>query len=527
MSVGSWAERRARRTPHRTALIHRDSAIGYAAMYGRARRLAGVLRGRGVGRGDRVAFFGPNQPAYFDAFFAAGLLGAVFVPLNTRLAAPEIAFQLADCGARVLLHTGAASALPAPPSGPPRLRLDTPDLADPPAPSSAPAAAEPVPPDAPCVILYTSGTAGRPKGAVLTHANLTWNAVNMLVDTDLTAGEVALVAAPLFHAGALGMLALPVLLKGGACVLMDAFDAGEALRLIERHRVTAMFGVPTMYHRIAGHPAWSSADLSSLRTLVCGGAPVPEDLADVYARRGVPLRWGYGLTEAAPGVLLADGAGAGGTGAGAEPPAGLGGLPHMFTDVRVVRPDLTEAAPGETGELLTRGPNVMAGYWRRAQETAAAFASGWLRTGDAARVAPDGTVHVVDRVKDVIISGGENVYPAEVELALLRHPDVADCAVIGVPDPLWGEVGHAVLVAAAGRRVDPAQVLASLPGRLAAYKIPRSAVVAPALPRNGTGKLDRRLVAAAYGAGAPWAEGATGRAGQAAPEPRSAAPEPP
>ncbi|MDA0565247.1 long-chain fatty acid--CoA ligase [Streptomonospora sp. S1-112] len=515
LSVASWAERRARRTPHRTALVHRDSATCYSALYDRARRLARVLGDRGVGRGDRVAFLGPNQPAFFTAFFATGLLGAVFVPLNTRLAPPETAFVLADCGARLLLHTGPAPELPAP-SPPPMLRLDTsgtvdpPDLAEPPAPSPAPAAAGPVSPETPCVVLYTSGTSGRPKGAVLTHANLTWNAVNVLVDTDLTAGEVALVAAPLFHAGALGMLALPVLLKGGTCVLMDAFDPGEAIRVIERHRVTAMFGVPTMYRRLADHPAWPRADLSSLRTPVCGGAPVPADLAAAYARRGLPLRWGYGLTEAGPGVLLAEAAradGAGADGPGADPAAALGGVPHMFTDVRVVRPDLTDAPPGETGELLARGPNVMAGYWRREPESAAAFASGWLRTGDAARAAPDGTVRVVDRVKEVIISGGENVYPAEVELALLRHPDVADCAVIGVPDPEWGEVGRAVLVAAAGSRLDPARVLASLSGRIAAYKIPRSAVVAPALPRNGAGKLDRRAVEAGYGAAAPDAQG--------------------
>ncbi|MFH8346503.1 long-chain fatty acid--CoA ligase [Streptomyces sp. NPDC018045] len=506
--IGAWAARRARRTPHRTALVHDDGRrLSYAGLYEHATHIAHALRQHGVRKGDRVGFLGPNRPEFLTSLFAAGLLGAVFVPFSVRLTAPELTYQLTDCGARVLLRCGPSPGAPADVGGVPVVEptpLREPRPADHATPSAGPAdeplaADEPVAADDPCLILYTSGTTGHPKGAVLTHANLTWNAVNVLIDEDLTADEVALVAAPLHHAAALGMQALPVLLKGGTCVLMETFDAGAALDAVERHRVTSLFGVPTMYRRIAAHPRWPHADLSSLRTLVCGGAPVPEDLPAVYEQRGITLRQGYGLTEAAPGVLLTH---PGHTGGG----PGFAGVPHLFTDVRVVPPDAggptgtgPASGPGETGELLVRGPHVMTGYWNRPRESAAALSDGWLRTGDAARIDADGGVTIIDRIKEVIISGGENIYPAEVEHALLAHPGVAECAVIPVPDPEWGEVGRAVLVAAPGAVLDPAEVLASLNGRLARYKIPRSAVLAPDLPRSGTGKTARRHIKARYG----------------------------
>ncbi|KWT63738.1 AMP-dependent synthetase [Streptomyces albus subsp. albus] len=510
--IGAWAARRARRTPHRTALVHDGAPVSYAGLYDHAARIARALREHGVRQGDRVGFLGPNRPAFLASLFAAGLMGAVFVPLNVRLAPPELAWQLADCGARILLRSGGC-AEGAGAAGVAVMDVDDAAVRDGEAAGErtgtawgAEARDEPaatVAADDPCLILYTSGTTGRPKGAVLSHANLTWNAVNVLIDEDLTADEVALVAAPLYHAAALGMQALPVLLKGGTCVLMESFDAGAALDAVERHRVTSLFGVPTMFRRIAAHPRWPHADLASLRTLVCGGAPVPEALTAAYEQRGLTLRQGYGLTEAAPGVLLTHHgqADAGPAHAGAA----RAGVPHFFTDVRVAGPGpagpagADTAATGRTGELLVRGPNVMTGYWNRPQQTEAAFTDGWLRTGDVARVEAHGGLTVVDRLKEVIISGGENVYPAEVEHALLAHPDVADCAVIPVPDAEWGEVGRAVLVAAPGVALDPEAVLASLTSRLAAYKIPRSAVIAPELPRTGTGKPVRRQIQARYG----------------------------
>ncbi|MER6049180.1 o-succinylbenzoate--CoA ligase [Streptomyces sp. NPDC001793] len=493
--LGSWPARRARKTPHRTALIHHDTTTTYAELYARTTRLAHALRARGIRRGDRIAYLGPNHPSFLETLFAAGTLGAAFVPLNTRLAGPETAHQLADSGAKVLVfapsHAGLVAGLPGTAGVRTYLEVGA-DYEEAVAGASAEPFDEPVAADDICIIMYTSGTTGRPKGAMLTHGNLTWNAVNVLVDTDLTADERALVSAPLFHTAGLNMLTLPVLLKGGTCVLADAFDPDATFDLVERHRITFMFGVPTMFDQVARHPRWAEADLSSLRTLNCGGSPVPTPLIARYQERGLTFLQGYGMTEAAPGTLFLDAEHAVGK-------AGSAGVPHFFSDVRVVRPDLTPVDVGETGEVVVRGPHVMAGYWRLPEETAACFKDGWFRSGDAARIDEDGYVSIVDRIKEMIISGGENIYPAEVEGRLLAHPAVAECVVIGVPDDKWGEVPRAVLVPRQGVALDPDEVLASLAGRLAKYKIPKSVVIADELPRTASGKLRKAQVRQLYG----------------------------
>jgi fatty-acyl-CoA synthase len=286
------------------------------------------------------------------------------------------------------------------------------------------------------------------------------------------------------------MLTLPVLLKGGCCVLIGAFDPDATFGLIAGHRVTFMFGVPAMFDRLSRNPGWDDADLSSLRILTCGGAPVPTELIKTFQKRGLTFLQGYGMTEAAPGVLFLDAA-------HAVSKAGSAGVPHFFSDVRVVSPDLTPVPVGETGEVVVRGPHVTPGYWGLPEESEARFTDGWFRTGDAARTDADGYVTIVDRIKDMIISGGENIYPAEVEDALLTHPDVLECAVIGVPDKEWGEVGRAVLVLRPGTTADG--VLASLDGRIARYKIPKSVVVVEDLPRTATGKLLKNLVRESHG----------------------------
>ncbi|GIJ72972.1 acyl-CoA synthetase [Virgisporangium ochraceum] len=488
--VGSWPARRARMSPHRVALVHVRREWTFADVSGRSTRLAYVLRERGVRAGDRVAFLGPNRPEFLETMFAAGLLGAVFVPLNTRLAVPELATIVADCGATALVHSSehadAAAAL---------------GVADPiAAPYEAVLAAaptapldEPVDPADPCLLLYTSGTTGRPKGVVLTHANLAWNAFNLLLDVDLTADEVALVSAPMFHVAALNQTVLPTFLKGGRSVLVPRFDPAGSLRLIATHGVTLMFGVPAMFQTIAACDEWAGADLSTVRTLMCGGAPVPESLIATYHRRGLTFLQGYGMTEAAPGVLFL-------RAEESRRRAGSAGTAVFFGDVRVVRPDGTDVAPDEPGEILVRGPNVSPGYWNRPDDTAAAFdGDGWFHSGDVAVVDGDGFAHVRDRIKDMIISGGENIYPAEVEDALSGHPDVAECAVIGVPDDRWGEVGRAVVVPRTGSTVDPAQVLAFLDGRIARYKIPKSVVLTETLPRTASGKVLKSRLRTTHG----------------------------
>lgn len=488
LGVGSWTARRARRTPHRTALIDDDGRWSYAELHERVTKLAHGLRRLGLRRGDRIAYLGPNHHTFLETLFAAGMLGAVFVPLNTRLARPELRHCLADSGSTLLvhdprLHADADSVRQSIALGQDYLDL----LDDSELDGSGGPIDEPVALDDPFVLMYTSGTTGRAKGALLTHGNLTWNAVNVLVDTDLASDDVTLCVAPLFHTAALNMTCLPTLLKGGTVVLLPAFDPELVLASIERHRVTVMFGVPVMFEALACSPSWSTTDLSSLRQLLCGGAPVPLPLIRTYQKRGLVFSQGYGMTETSPGVLFL----------GSQDSvrkAGTAGVPHFFTDVRVVDDRDRPVGPGEKGEVLVAGPNVMRGYWGRPEETAQVLADGWFRSGDVATVDHEGYVQIVDRVKDVIISGGENVYPAEVELALSAHPDVAECAVIGVPDDKWGEVGKAIVVPTSDEHADEAELLAYLRERLAGYKVPKSVTFTTELPRSATGKVLRKAL---------------------------------
>jgi acyl-CoA synthetase (AMP-forming)/AMP-acid ligase II len=491
--LGSWPVRRRRLSPAHVALVHGETRRTYDELDDRTGRLAAALRELGVERGDRVAYLGPNDPTLLETLFGTTALGGVFVPLNWRLTAPELTYIAADCGARVLVHAPAmadtAAAVAADGStelrhlvelGPPFEDMVTGGgrgRGDVTAPLDTPVGL-----DDPAVIIYTSGTTGRPNGATLSHGNITWNCFNVLIDTDLASDEVALVCAPLFHVAALNMVSLPMILKGGTIVLTGAFDASQVLELIERHRVTVMFGVPAMFNALSQLPAFPTADLSSLRRLLCGGAPVPLSTIRTYLDRGIAFLQGYGMTETSPGALFL----------GAEraaDKAGTAGVSSFFTDVRVVRPDGSDVAPGEKGEVVVAGPNVMRGYWNRPDATAEAMSGEWFRSGDVAVIDDEGYVTIVDRMKDVIISGGENVYPAEVEDAIYSHPDVAECAVIGVLDERWGEVGRAIVVRRTGATLDEQALLRHLGGRLARFKLPRSVLFTDRLPRSGAGKV--------------------------------------
>lgn len=496
--IGSWPARRERRSPERIALVFNEERWSYRRLHLEVGAFAQMLRRLGVRRGDRVAYLGPNHPSFLVSLFASGSLGAVFVPLDPRLAEPEVLYRLSDSGAGVLIHASTPIPEQSTASAGVRHRIDIMDgsredggfhPADPP---EWPVRIK-VSLDDPCMIMYTSGTAGRSKGAVLTHGNVVWNAINVLVDADLSGDEVTLVAAPLFHAAALNMTCLPTLLKGGTVVLTPAFDAALALRLIERERVTSMFGVPAMFDAMADDPRWAVADLSSLRLLNCGGAPVPRGLIRAYLDRGLPFGQGYGATEAGPGILLL-----GASSAAAKP--GSAGMPHFFTDVRIAGPDGREVPAGDLGEVHVTGPNVAMGYWARSDEIDEAFgADGWFHTGDVARVDEGGYAYIVDRLKDMYISGGENVYPAEIEGVLSAHPAVAECAVVGIPDRTWGEVGRAIVVLRPDVAADGPELTTYLKRQLAAFKVPKSYIFVPELPRTGSGKIAKHLVRGTYG----------------------------
>jgi fatty-acyl-CoA synthase len=490
--LGSWPERRLQISPERDAIWFEGTTTTHGGFAERVRRTAAALAGLGVTVGDRVAWTGGNHPSALETLYACGQLGAIWVPVNARLTPPEARYVLDHAGATVVVHGRdhgeLADAL--------RDVVPTWVAAEPPTAggtASLPyeellAAADPEPRDQPvglddpCLIMYTSGTTGRPKGAVLTHGNMTWNAVNQLLGFDFGQEERTLALAPLFHIGGLNGTVNPTLLRGGCAVIVRRFESAETLRVIEEQRVNSFFAVPTMLDAMARRPEFRTRDLSALRTIGAAGAAVPLPTLRTWLDRGVTMQQAYGMTEAAPGCTVLDSA-------DAERKVGSAGKPVFFTDLRVVRPDGTETDAGEIGEVVVSGPNVMAGYWEDPEQTAAVLVDGWYRTGDAGSLDAEGFLYIRDRYKDMIISGGENIYPAEIESALLELPEVLEAAVIGIPDEKWGEVGLAVVVPTPGTTLDPEAVRTALRDRLAGFKIPRHIRFADELPKTATGKI--------------------------------------
>lgn len=501
MYFGDWLSRWARYSPEKVAVV--EDATGrrltYRALNERADRLASVLRLRfGLQKGDRVAIVAHNGAEHLELFFATGKLGAVLVPVNWRLAAEEVKYILADCAPRAVFFGPEFEGL---------VRGILPELACefvvPLAGGSMLTAYEdlialgggqvPEPAEIsledPHLILYTSGTTGRPKGAILTHGSITWNAINTQVGWDLHQDDVTLTHTPFFHTGGLNVLTSPLLHRGGTVVLMRSFDAARSLELIERERCSVIFAVPTIFQLMHEAPSFATTDLGSVRFFITGGAPCPPSLIEAYARRGVVFKQGYGLTEAGPNCFTLDAR-------DAVRKAGTVGFPNFHQDVRVVDEFDRDVAPGEIGELLIRGPHVFAGYWRNPLATAAALKGGWLHTGDLVRVDEEGYYQIVDRKKDMFISGGENVYPAELERVLHAHPAIHEAAVIGVPDAKWGEVGCAFVALRPEHVLSEAEVLAYLREHLARFKVPKSVQFLDQLPRNATGKLQKPMLRA-------------------------------
>jgi fatty-acyl-CoA synthase len=424
---------------------------------------------------------------FFFVMFAAARLGAIFVPLNFRLTGPELAFMLEDCAASALIVDGDHRAVVEPQiAGLRSLKafLSAEDEAR--WMEGAPPAIEParVGEDDVAMIMYTSGTTGRPKGAMLTHGNFWWNNANGMHAIDCLADDVTLTAAPVFHIGGLNVTTLAAFQKGALVELHRTFDPGRALADIAANKVTTMFGVPAMFLFMAQHPAFAETDLSSLRVLIVGGAPCPLPLLKAYLARGVSMQQGYGLTETTPMVsFLAP--------EHALSKVGSSGRPPLFCEVKIVDSSgATVEAPRVQGEILVRGPNVTPGYWNLPEATALAIdREGWFRTGDAGFFDEEGFLTISDRIKDMIITGGENVYPAEIESALMRHPAIAEVAVIGEPDDEWGEdvVAIAALKPGQSLTIDALREFAA--ESLARYKLPKRLEIVPALPRNATGKI--------------------------------------
>ncbi|HYG47902.1 MAG TPA: AMP-binding protein [Allosphingosinicella sp.] len=483
--------RRAELTPNSVAI--EEAATGrsltYAGLDRRAARAATLMEGRGIGFGDRVAILCRNRIAFFEALFACARLGAILVPLNWRMPPAELDPLLAHSSPRLLLHGGedkaAVRRLAAPP---PALDLDGDyeALVE----AAVPGARRGHwPADGIWYLLYTSGTTGRPKGVIYTYRMALANLVNIGTAIGLGASDTTLSFLPNFHTAGINLHALPTLLQGGRVLLLPGFEADSVVGLLEARRVDTFFAVPAVYQALADHPRFASAPLGHVRHWGCGGAPLPDALARRCRDLGIRICNGMGMTETGPTAFLA-------APADAWERIGSVGKPQLLVGVRIVGEDGRDVPDGEVGDLLFAGPAVTPGYWNDAEATRAAFtADGWLRSGDLARRDADGYYWVAGRRKEMFISGGENVYPAEIENVLAGHPAVAEAAVVAVSDPRWGEVGCAFLRLAEGReRPAAAELQAWCRARLAAYKVPASFEYVDDFPRTAAGKVQKHLL---------------------------------
>ncbi len=495
MDLSQWIERHAAFAPDQTAIRFAGTDVTYADFAKRIARAAAILAELGVRPGDAVAFLGLNHPLSLVLLFACARLGAMLMPLNWRLAPPEHAWMLADCPARVFVvedafieHAGAFQSglrgtrlvgLSAAPAG--GLAWDELEAS---APAAAPQAGDE---GSPVLLCYTSGTTGVPKGVVLTQQAISWNAMNSAHLHDLTSDDRVLTTLPLFHVGGLNIQTTPAFHAGASVVLHAKFDPLATIDALERERVTLAVLVPAQLTAMMETPRWEAADLSSLRMIVTGSTIVSEALVRKAGARGVPVVQVYGSTETCPiagYVRPRDW----------ERKAGSAGLPALHCALRVVDEEGRDVPPGRDGEILVRGASVMSGYWNAPEQTAKALERGWYHSGDIGHFDEEGYLYVVSRKTELIISGGENIYPAELENILLQHASIQEACVVGRPDERWGEVVVAVVVLKPGAQLSEPDVMALFQGRIARYKQPREIRFAPSLPRTALGKVQRNEV---------------------------------
>ncbi|WP_395154365.1 long-chain fatty acid--CoA ligase [Ilumatobacter sp.] len=493
-----WIAHHSAQRPNKEAI--RDLGSGrtftYAELDRRIDAMAAHLASIGIGRGDRVGVLAQNGVEYFDIQFACARRGAICVLLNSRLTVTELEYIINDSSPILLVHdlsfADAAQELQRLCSIGELLAIDggTPDSpyekvlarfdgedggrAD-------------LTHDDLITIMYTSGTTGLPKGAMITHGMNFWNAINLGIPGGIGLDTVHLNVLPLFHTGGLNCYSNPVLHAGGTVVIVKAFDPGETLSVLgdPAQGITHIFAVPAPYQFMMQHPDFADTDLSRLRVAGVGGAPCALTIMETWFERGVPLVQGFGMTETSPACIFLDPG-------DALRKIGSTGKVLLHTEARVVNDNGGDCGPDEIGELWVAGPNITPGYWNRPDATIAAFEGRWLKTGDAARIDDEGFFFIVDRWKDMYISGGENVYPAEIENVLYQLPEVAEAAIIGVPNDKWGEVGLAVIALKPGATLDRSTVIEYCVTRLAKFKIPNDIAIVEALPRNATGKVLKR-----------------------------------
>jgi fatty-acyl-CoA synthase len=494
LSVFDWIADNARRFPDKIATIdlHSGRRHNYAQMNARVAPIAGYLRGIGVEKGDRVALLSMNSSDMLDVQFACWRIGACFTPLNFRLTAHELAFMVNDSGAKAFFYdTDLAAVIPAlkaqtqvahwitmdPMGGPSDLETIIETAA--PVHDFCPQSEDDL-----CMIMYSSGTTGTPKGVMFHHRQFTYTIASVVAGSGASNTMVGLVMMPLFHIGGLMAFTMVALHLGGTSVISRVFDAGKLLSVFSDASlgVTHFLGVPAIFNAMQAHPYFASSDFSRMKATMCGAESVPESLLRAWYDRGVVIQEGFGMTETAAGCLSLN---------RNDIPHKIGsaGKPNRYCQAYVARADGSEAEPEELGEIWIRGKNVTPGYWNRPDANASSFVGGWFRSGDIGRRDADGYFYIEDRVKDMYISGGENVYPAEIENVLYELEAIHEIAVIGLPDPKWGEAGCAVVGLKPGATLSLDDVQAHCRDRLASFKHPARLEIVDALPRNATGKV--------------------------------------
>ncbi len=502
--IGSWLTKRELLSGNREAIVEGPRRLTYRELNRRVNRLATWLLNAGLEQGDRCAYLAYNEIEVVELIFAAAKIGLVLVPLNWRLAARELSFILSDSGTETLFFdaefTKTVEALKKGEGlkikrevviGGRTEKADPYEEALAQGSDEEPEMTENVTLDTPHIIMYTAGTTGLPKGAVLTQGCSFWNAVNLELDMNFLPMDRDLLVLPMFHIGGIGLFTLPMIHVGGTVVIQRSFDAEATLRLLRDERITLFFAVPAIFLFLIQHPAFSAEAFKNVRLIMSGGAPLPVSLVRQYHGAGIVLQQGFGMSEAAPSIstLPKD---------FALKKAGSIGRALFHVEARVVDEKMKDVPPNGVGELVIRGPNVMKEYWNRPDATKEAFSEGWFHSGDMARMDEEGDLYIVDRKKDMFISGGENVYPAEVENAIFELPQVAEAAVIGVKDERWGEAGRAIVALKSGATLSETEVLDFLRGRLAKFKVPKSVVFVDQLPRNAAGKVLKNILREKY-----------------------------
>ncbi|MGD9237079.1 MAG: o-succinylbenzoate--CoA ligase [Desulfobacterales bacterium] len=492
--IGYWLTKRAFLSGDREALVDGERRLTYRELNHRVNRLAGSLQALGLSHGDRCAILAYNCLEYVEVIFATAKLGLILVPLNWRLSPAELAFNFSDSGSETLifaaefaqvveqLKTQAAIKRMIVLGSKVTSEAEVYDDLLARQSDNDPTVDQKVGLDTAHIIMYTAGTTGRPKGAVLSQGASFWNAINLALDMNFTPDDRNLSVLPMFHIGGIGLFTLPVLYTGGAVIIQRTFDPAETLRLLKEEKITLFFGVAAVFLFLIQHSDFNAEAFANVRVVMSGGAPLPESLVRQYHQAGIVLQQGFGMSEAAPSIatLSKD---------LALEKAGSIGRALFHVEARVVDGKMNDLPAGAKGELVIRGPNLMQGYWNRPDATKEAFEGGWFHTGDIARMDADGDLYIVDRKKDMFISGGENVYPAEVENAIFELPQVAETAVIGIKDEKWGEVGLAVVSLKPKEQLNAEDIMAFLKERLAKYKVPKQVIFVDQLPRNAAGKV--------------------------------------